>query len=613
MKVILEPFPIRKDEPRGRSEDSCDVICVSSGCGLEAAGLMHDEMIPRDDKALTNSALSADQILRQFDMALSHMPVGMAAFNSAEALVFANYKFGELLGLSRPTVQPGMTLHEILRTGFDAPGSEALYQEFCTTNIAGSRREIRGMPAGSDRILAISKESLPDGGWITTLEDISERKTIETLLQQMAHYDVLTAIPNRVTFLEHLRRAAAQASRGVPFALLSVDLDNLKYVNETLGFPIGDELLQMVARRLNANVRDGDTVARMGGDDFAIIQFGVSEPKDAETLAARLMRVLAEPFELSEREVMIGASIGIALAPQDGCDVDKLLRNADLALQRSRSGQTAPYCFYDQALDLELASRRMLEQDLRYALLGDELGIEYQPLIDLSKGRIVGYEALLRWNHPSRGLISPSEFIPSAEKSGLIVPIGEWVLKNSILAAAIWHSKLKVAINVSAAQLRAGGFAELVKGALARSGMAPERLELEITESTMMQKCETTLATLQDLRALGVRIALDDFGTGFSSISYLRDFPFDRIKIDQSFVHGLPDEKQSNVLVKAIVALAKNFNMAVTAEGVETLDQLRFLQSIGCAEAQGYLFGRPMPALTIDRGHLAHSEADAGK
>lgn len=609
----MEPFPSHKSEPRGHSDDPNGIGGACPDWNIDAAGLMRSAIASDKDMPLADSAVSCRQILRQFDMALAYMPVGMAAFNSADALIFANHKFVELLGLSEPKVKPGMRLRDILRIGLDPGVSEELYQEFYARRLDGSPHELRGLPGTSGRVLAISKESLPEGGWITTLEDISERKTTETLLQQMAHYDVLTSIPNRATFLEHLRRAAGQASRGIPFALLSIDLDNLKYVNDTLGHPIGDELLKMVAHRINAHVRDGDAVARMGGDDFSIIQFGVSEPKAAEALASRLIQVLNEPFELCERELMMGASIGIALAPQDGCDVDELLRNADLALQRSRSSRTMPYCFYDEALDRELAARRMLEQDLRHALHGQELAIEYQPLIDLSRSRIVGYEALVRWHHPSRGIISPSEFIPAAEKNGLIVPIGEWVLRNAILAAAIWPSKQKVAINVSAAQLRTGEFVKVVKGALARCGMHAERLELEITESTLMQNCEMTRTTLRELRALGVRIALDDFGTGFSSISYLRDFPFDRIKIDQSFVHGLPDDKQSNVLVKAIIALVKNFNMSVTAEGVETLDQLRFLQSIGCNEAQGYLFGRPMPAPMLDLAHLALSGAEQGR
>jgi diguanylate cyclase (GGDEF)-like protein/PAS domain S-box-containing protein len=544
---------------------------------------------------------SASKLSRKLEIALAATPVGMALFDSTETLIFANDKFSLLLGIPADAGTPGIALRDMMKAG-DA--SATLYRDFCARRATGITREMRLVAGGIERILAIKEEFLPEGGWVVTLEDVSARKSTELLLDQMAHYDALTAIPNRAMFLEHLKHAIGQAERGGQFALLSIDLDHFSSINDMLGYPIGDELLKAVARRLNMCIRESDTIARMGGDDFAILQSRITGPKDAEVLATRVAGALGEPYDLRGHEVLTRVNIGITLAPKDGQDVDTLLKNADLALQRARATRPVSHCFFDQIVDKELAAKRMLEHDLRHALHRNELELFFQPLIELTAGRVVGYEALLRWNHPVHGMISPSEFIPAAEESGLIVPIGEWVLERAVRAAALWPSKLKVAVNVSAAQLRTGEFPQIIRKTLALSGMAPDCLEIEITESALLQNREIALETLHNLHELGVQIALDDFGTGFSSISYLRDFPFDRIKIDRSFIQGIPDDKHANVLVNAIAAMARGFRIAVTAEGVETLGQLSYLQSIGCMEAQGYLFGQATPAKMLTHRYL---------
>ncbi|WP_263352315.1 putative bifunctional diguanylate cyclase/phosphodiesterase [Acidicapsa acidisoli] len=561
------------------------------------------------DAGVFGAKESVAGITQQLEVALGHAPAGMAIFDNAEALVFANDKFFDLLGLSKGNVRSGMGLRAIVEAGAGAQPVEALYKDFCLRREAGVQRELRRVSDTMERYISIREESLPGGGWVVVVEDISERRNSALVIEQMAHYDGLTGIPNRALFLENLMRAVAQADRGTPFALLSLELDNLNCINDTFGHPVGDELLKALARRLDQCIREGDTIARAGGDDFAIIQTGISGPNDVEALAIRVAELLREPFEICSQQVIAAVSIGIALGPQDGHDMDRILTNADLALNRAKAMRPAPYCFFDCSLDVEMASRRSIEQDLRYALLRGELEVYYQPLIDLAAGRIMGYEALLRWNHPTRGVVSPLEFISAAEDCGLIVPIGEWVLEKAIRTAALWPSNLKVAVNVSAVQLRTGVFANTVRDCLAMSGMAPKCLELEITESVLLQNCNMTLTALRELHDLGVRIALDDFGTGFSSLSCLRDFPFDRVKVDRSFIQGLPEEKHASLLVKAIVAMASGFGVAVTAEGVETLDQLRYLHSIGCTEAQGFLFGRPAQAIRLNHRYMICQES----
>ncbi|MBV8754791.1 MAG: EAL domain-containing protein [Hyphomicrobiales bacterium] len=428
-------------------------------------------------------------------------------------------------------------------------------------------------------------------------EDITERKRAEGRITHMAHHDSMTGLANRVLLRERLEQALGrmrdQESR---LAVLYVDLDCFKDVNDALGHPVGDALLRMAADRLRGCVREGDTVARLGGDEFAIIQDSIRNDEQTSDLAKRIAEVIGAPFEVEGHDVTVSASIGIAMAPRDGADPDTLLKFADMALYAAKTDGRRTYRFFEAEMNARLHARRALETDLRLAFARREFELYYQPTIDVASGRIVGVEALLRWQHPERGMVAPSEFIPLAESIGLIVPLGEWVLRQACAEAARWPDEVTVAVNLSPLQFKNANLVQTVMSALTAAGLSPRRLELEITESVLLQENENNPATLHRLRDLGVRIALDDFGTGYSSLSYLRVFPFDRIKIDGSFVKELPHNVESVSIVRAMADLARGLNMATTAEGVETPEQLEALRADGVTAAQGYLFSRPVPA-----------------
>jgi diguanylate cyclase (GGDEF)-like protein len=424
----------------------------------------------------------------------------------------------------------------------------------------------------------------------------SERARAEAQIAHMAHHDALTGLPNRVNFREEMAKALARTRQGQSLAILCLDLDRFKGVNDTLGHPVGDTLLQLVAERLRECVRETDSIARLGGDEFAIVQVGCDQPIGSTALAQRLITSLSEPYEVDGHWVMIGASVGISVAPNDGDDPDQLLKNADMALYRAKTDGRGTYRFFEPEMDARMQARRELEMDLRKAVAQDELEVYYQPLINLKKNKISGFEALVRWNHPTRGKISPAEFIPLAEEIGVINPLGEWVLNQACFDAMKWPKGIKVAVNLSSAQFRSGTLVFEVVSALAASGLSPHRLELEVTETIMLMDTEATLTTLHQLRELGVRISMDDFGTGYSSLSYLRKFPFDKIKIDQSFIRDLSEGDDTVAIVRAVTSLGESFGMSTTAEGVETEEQLHRLRAEGCTEVQGYLFSAPVPA-----------------
>ena len=398
-------------------------------------------------------------------------------------------------------------------------------------------------------------------------------------------------------------------------AVLCLDLDRFKPVNDTLGHPVGDALLRAVAARLLACVREGDTAARLGGDEFAVLQAGAGQPEAAGALARRLVEALSAPYEVLGHQVVVGASVGVALAPGDGRDPDELLKRADMALYRAKADGRGTFRSFEPGMDARLQARRLLELDLRKALAAGELELHYQPLVDLRTGAVSALEALLRWRHPARGLVPPGEFVPLAEEIGLIVPVGGWVLRRACADAAGWPGGVRVAVNLSAAQFRGRELVAAVVGALAAAGLAPARLELEITETVLLRDGEATLATLRELRALGVRIAMDDFGTGYSSLGYLRSFPFDKIKIDRCFVRDLGASADCEAIVRAVTGLGGSLGIATTAEGVETEEQLERLRAEGCDEAQGFHLGRPMPAADVrallDRGDARQRPAAA--
>jgi diguanylate cyclase (GGDEF)-like protein len=374
-----------------------------------------------------------------------------------------------------------------------------------------------------------------------------------------------------------------------------LDLDHFKTVNDTLGHPIGDELLKLVAVRLIEAVAKTDFIARIGGDEFAVVQTNVSRPEQCSQLASRIVELVSRPYDIDGRHIVIGASIGIAVAPSDGANPDLLLKNADMALYLAKSDGRGTHRFFEREMDRRLQARHTLEVDLRAAITNAEFELHYQPIIRLADGRVSGLEALVRWNHPQRGLIPPGQFIPLAEETGLIVPLGEWVLRTACAQAARWSEPVGVAVNLSAVQFKGRNLVQIALSALAASGLAPSRLDLEITESVLLQDEANTLATLHQLRGLGVRISMDDFGTGYSSLAYLRSFPFDKIKIDRSFVRDMPERNDSQAIIRAVTGLANSLKISTVIEGIETEEQLKMAKAEGCNEAQGFLFSKPMP------------------
>ncbi|BCH20480.1 diguanylate cyclase [Mesorhizobium sp. L-8-10] len=538
--------------------------------------------------------------IRRFDAALGNMSQGLLMFDADARLIVRNDRFLDIYRFGPELVTIGQTYAEILGRlsalgiypGLDAEREARIIGAAMEAGRTYSvQREL-----SDGRTIAVSHRPVASGGWVSTFEDVTERRQAETRILHMAHHDGLTDLSNRVVFRERLEQAAAAVQRdNYPFAVLSVDLDRFKSVNDTLGHPAGDALLKSVAERLRGCLRAStDAAARLGGDEFAILQPGISTPQDAGTLAARLIETIGRPHELDGRQVTVGVSIGIAVAPMDGDNPDQLLKNADLALYRAKREGRNTYRFFEAEMDATVRSRRELEIDLRGALLRGEFELHYQPIQDLGSGRINGCEALLRWCCPKRGLVSPADFIPVAEEANLIGPIGQWVLDHACTVAAGWPDRKRIAVNVSAVQFQNGLLSQNVLSAIASSGLSPDRLILEITETSLLGESELVAHTLMQLRSMGVRIALDDFGTGYSSLSYLKRFPFDTLKIDRSFVRDL-DDVDTAAIVRAIVGLAGRLGISVTAEGVETAAQRSKLKRLGCNEAQGFLIGAPMP------------------
>ena len=539
----------------------------------------------------------------RFDAALNGMSQALCMADAEQRLIVCNVRFLQLFDLPAGAVRSGMladdVFREVARIGrYDAAMVEALRARQQVLGAAGRPGAFfEEHPAG--HALAVSHQPMSGGGWVATFEDITERRQVEARITYIAHHDALTNLPNRVLFHEHLVDALdQQRRRGDGLALLCLDLNRFKSVNDTLGHAAGDVLLEAVAGRLRQCVRNDDLIARLGGDEFAVLQSCAEQPRAAEMLAQRIVAELGQPFEIEGHRVTIGASVGIAIADTDVTQTE-LLKNADLALYRAKADDRGAYCLFESAMDAEVKARRTIETDLRQALERGELDVFYQPLFDVQGARISGFEALLRWRHPEHGLISPAQFIPVAEELGLIVPIGKWVLARACAEAATWPEDVKVAVNLSPVQFRSAGLVDAVRRALEGAGLAPQRLELEITETTLLQENEAVLTTLHELRAIGLRTALDDFGTGYSSLSYLRSFPFDKIKIDQSFVREMARRPDCLAIVNSVASLARKLGMTTTAEGVETEEQLAQLRDAGCTEVQGFLFDRPRPAPEI--------------
>ncbi len=550
---------------------------------------------------------------QRLDTAINNMTQGLLMFDSSHRLVVANQRYIEMFGVSTEVVKPGCTIHDLLNHRRETGSFKGDVDEYCATlfrKLAQGKIFQTIMETANGGSIQVSYRPLQRGGWVTTLEDITERRRVEDRITHLAHYDALTDLPNRALFHEQLKRELARIAPGEQLAVLYIDIDEFKSVNDTLGHLIGDELLKSVAASLGRCVRDTDFVARLGGDEFAIVQTGIRTADDVTGLVTRVLDTIREPYECLGHQVTTDASIGIALAPQHGTDLDQILKNADLAMYAAKSAGRRTYRFFEPEMDARVRARRMLEMDLRQAISDGAFEVHYQPCVNLRDNKITGCEALLRWRHSERGMISPAEFIPIAEETGLINQLGEWVLTTACAEATTWPDHIKLAVNVSPVQFKSSTLALKIVAALAASGLPASRLELEITEAVLIRDDEAALAILHQLRAIGVGIALDDFGTGYSSLSYLQRFPFDKIKIDRCFVNDIAEPDGSSCIVQAVVNIAAARQMTTTAEGVETQQQRELLRALGCAEMQGYLFSPAKPAADIRR--LFHREQSAG-
>jgi len=574
---------------------------------------------------IASSEAEIAKFAERMQAALSNMLQGLAMFDAEQRLILSNDRFARMYGLDPEQLQPGTTLRQILEyrvANGDLSGEsvDEILRSVLSRVPYGKKGGSYISHLSDGRWIAVSVEPMTDGGTVTTHEDITERRLAEDRIAHMARHDALTDLPNRTLLRERLEQALEGHRREDRYpTVLMLDLDRFKEVNDTLGHPGGDALLRTVAERLRGCVRKGDTVARLGGDEFAVIQVSEDSAAEGEALSKRMLEVLSAPFDLGGHQATIGVSIGIAVAPGDGIDPDSLMKNADLALYRSKSEGRGTYRFFAPEMDERMQARRRLERDLRNALVANEFALHYQPLVNLERNEICGFEALLRWTHPERGNVPPADFIPLAEETGLIVPIGDWVLREACAEAATWPEHLKIAVNLSPAQFKAPNLVQTVVNALASAGTPASRLELEITESAMLQEEGAAFVILRRLRDLGVRIALDDFGTGYSSLSNLRKFAFDKIKIDRSFVSDLSEANvDALAVVRSIAQLGVSLGMSTTAEGVETKDQLDRVRAEGCTEMQGYYICPPSPAKEIARlffpdhnMHVAARAADA--
>lgn len=586
--MLSFPASVRRMLERARA--------LASGVALRAPAEQAANELSKQALILRNS---------QLDAALNNMSQGLCMFDGSAQIVVCNEAYLRMYSLSPAVVKPGCTLRGLIEHRRDVgllKGDIDQYVASILAIVAKGKIENHVRVTADGRSINIVHQPMAGGSWVVTHEDISERVRAEEKIAYMAHHDALTDLANRTQLVSRIDYELARTRRSVEsFAVFMLDLDRFKEVNDSLGHPVGDLLLRQVAGRLRETARDSDTVARIGGDEFAILQTLAGQTtEEITTLAERLLSNLAEPFEVNGHHISVGASIGVAIAPHDGNEAGELLRNADLALYRAKASGRNAYSFFELAMDTEARSRHALEGDLRKALAQGEFDVYYQTVINVETGANCGAEALIRWIHPDRGMIPPDRFVPLAEEIGLIVPIGEWVLRTACKEAATWPAHLKLAVNLSPAQFKRGNLVATARSALADSGLAPERLEFEITESVLLYQNSSNLDVLRGLKGLGASIVLDDFGTGFSSLSYLRMFPFDTIKIDRSFVGDMEARDDCAAIVSAVTGLSRTLGIKTTAEGVETPEQFALLRAAGCTLAQGFMFSRPCPAAALE-------------
>src|SRR3954463_15495307 len=538
----------------------------------------------------------------QFDTALNNMPHGLCMFRVDGQLAVMNHRFGAMMNLPEGLAQRGVNARDIVAACVSAGSISAGSGERIVADLESSpAKEIINPDPDTQRNRSLSwtVQPMADGGAVVLLEDITDRRSAEAKITHLARYDDLTALPNRVHFRDEIERLLAISHDAERLsALLFVDLDQFKQVNDTLGHPCGDQLLCAVADRLREMLRPEDFVARFGGDEFVVFQQNIKSSEEAAVLARRIVEHLSERYKIDSHLVEIGASVGIAMTGA-GVSADTLLKNADMALYRAKADGRGTFCFFRDEMAQTVEARRVLELDLRKALANEEFELFYQPLVNLKSGRIATCEALLRWNHPVRGTVSPIDIIPVAEDMGLIVDLGRWILRKACMECMKWPEAVSVAVNFSPQQFHQRDVLSEVLYALEVSGLPPHRLEIEITESSLLRNTQSTHDVLSQLHAIGVRISLDDFGTGYSSLSYLHNFPLQKVKIDRSFLEGI-DSDRPLMLLRGVARLSADLGMAVVVEGIETNEQLELISADGTVtEAQGYLFSRPVPAARV--------------
>ena len=543
------------------------------------------------------------------------MGEGVCMFDGNERLVVCNKKYADWYQLPEELVEAGTAHADIIahrvsngvlsgETSGDALKDKLDSLDQHSKDASSSRVD----QLSDGRYICVTRQPLPNGGWGATHQDVTEQHEARLKIAHMALHDPLTNLPNRLTLGDRLEQAVARVRRGEMIAVHLLDLDHFKNVNDTLGHPIGDKLLLAVTERLSSYTREVDTIARMGGDEFAIVQASLDGPEDAAALAERLIGSISAPYEIEGHNLVIGTSVGIAISPTDGTEPDDLLRNADLALYRAKSSGRRTHSFFEPEMDAKMQDQRKLEDEPRQGLIAEEFELHYQPIVNSQDQKMTSVEALIRWNHPTDGLVYPGKFIALAEETGLINKLGEWIIHKACHTAAAWPDDLSISINISPVQFQSAGLIDQVFQALEQSGLAPERLILEITESVLLKQKAATLEKLEKLQSKGIRIAMDDFGTGYSSLSYLQSFPFDKIKIDRAFIKNIDNDLSSANIVRAIAAMAEGMNISTTAEGVETAHQLRRIRNEGCSEIQGFLISKPLSATEIERRFISNRD-----
>lgn len=548
-----------------------------------------------------------EQSLREqtilFRTALNNMSQGLCMFDGAQRLVLSNERYATLYGLSPDEIRPGMHLWDIIvcraTNGISPVEKPDAYLRNHKARLSKDGSDNRIQELADGRLIAVSHRPMPDGGWLSIHDDITKKHRIQQRIAHVAHHDPLTDLPNRLQLREHLEAVSARVRRGDAFALFYLDLDRFKHINDSYGHAVGDELLKAVAGRLQNCIREIDLVARIGGDEFVIVQTFIETHGDTAMLAKRIIAALTSPFAIAGLQLSLGTTVGIALSPADGTDPDELITRADLALCRGKVERPGEWSFFKPEMEADAQWRRSLSGGLSKALAKGQMELYYRPILDAGSS-ICCFEALPRWRHPERGLVLPAEFMPAARENGLIRPLSEWIVQEACATAKSWPDSIKVAVNLSPAQFKGAAISELIRTALAASDLPARRLELEITESLLRQSNENISCVLHELRALGVRIVVDHFGTGYFSVNSLLKFPIDKVKIDRSLTRDITKNSKRLAIVRAIASLGPSLGITIAAEGIEDIDQLEALRHEGCQEMQGCLISPPLPKSAID-------------